>query len=105
MCYIFIFIFNGFIISYLFKEIFHGAYWANAVPSYIEDDKDYVAGLRKSVKKVIKERQTKKDKFHVGLGNKFKAFFKDKALVTDLQSVTQVRWGFCSKQKGTRKNY
>tara|TARA_Y100000031_G_C7860302_1_gene221621 strand:+ start:167 stop:466 length:300 start_codon:yes stop_codon:yes gene_type:complete len=72
---------------------------------YIEDDKDYVAGLRKSVKKVIKERQTKKDKLHVGLGNKFKAFFKDKALVTDLQSVTQVRWGFCSKQKGTRKNY
>lgn len=61
-------------------NIFHSAYWANAVPSHLEDEDAYVSKLKKCVSKVIKERKDKGEDFHVGLGGKFKAFFKNRGL-------------------------
>jgi hypothetical protein len=56
------------------------AYWANAVPSHIEDDAGYVAKLADRVEEVIQQRREQKDDFHVGLGDQFGAFFKNKGL-------------------------
>ena len=66
-------------------EVFMSAYWANATPHHIEDDRDYVAKLSLQVGRVIKERKKTKDEFHVGLDEKFSAFFKDRGL--DLVSL------------------
>lgn len=69
-------------------DIFRSAYWANAIPSHIEDDQTYVKKLKRCVRKVIQERQDKKNKFHVGLGRKFKSFFTNKAIdVLDIFST------------------
>ncbi|MBC8871961.1 MAG: hypothetical protein H8E44_21230 [Planctomycetes bacterium] len=52
------------------------AYWANATPHHIEDDRAYVKKLGIQVDNVIAERKTHKDGFHVGLGEKLGGFFK-----------------------------
>jgi hypothetical protein len=62
------------------RDVLRHAYWANAVPHHIEDDRGYVNKLRGQVDEVIKERQTLKRGFHVGAGPKVKAFFKSRAL-------------------------
>lgn len=59
-------------------QVFVSAYWANATPHHIEDDKPYVRKLEKQVDKVIDERRKVKSKFHVGLGEKVDSFFKDR---------------------------
>ena len=59
-------------------SVFVSAYWANATPHHIEDDKAYVNKLRIQVDKVIDERRKVKDKFHVGRSEKVGAFFKDR---------------------------
>lgn len=60
--------------------IFSHAYWANEIPAHIEDEKEYVEKLEKRVDEVIAERKKHKDGFHTSFGEKFKSFFKDKAL-------------------------
>ena len=59
-------------------QVFVSAYWANATPYHIEDDKSYVNKLTKQVEKVIAERRKVKNKFHVGVGEKVDSFFKDR---------------------------
>lgn len=61
-------------------DTFRSAYWANAVPSHIEDDQAYVTELKDCVNKVIQERKDKKDAFHVGLGAQFRSFFTNRAV-------------------------
>lgn len=61
-------------------DVLRHAYWANAVPHHIEDDRGYVNKLRAQVDKVIDERRRLKRGFHVGAGAKVKAFFKSRAL-------------------------
>ncbi len=62
------------------EEIFSSAYWANAIPSHVEDDASYVIALEKQVDEVIKERQELKEDFHVGVSEKIGDFFKDRGL-------------------------
>ncbi|MEE8576355.1 MAG: hypothetical protein V3T31_03790 [candidate division Zixibacteria bacterium] len=61
-------------------DLFKSAYWANATPHHLEDDQQYVAGLRVQVDKVIADRKRLKNNFHVGTKDKLKDFFVDKAL-------------------------
>lgn len=61
-------------------DIFRMVYWANDIPSHLEDEPAYVGKLDAAVDAVIEERKDKGDGFHVGLGDKFKAFFKDIAI-------------------------
>lgn len=69
-------------------DVFRTVYWANEVPTHLEDDPDYVKSLQKSVSKVVAERKQQKGDFHVGLGDKFKTFFKDRGLdVVDIFST------------------
>lgn len=69
------------------NDIFRTVYWANEVPTHLEDDPDHVKSLQKKVNTVIAERK-KQDDFHVGLGSKFKAFFKNRGLdVVDIFST------------------
>ena len=56
------------------------AYWANAIPNHIEDDDEYVDGLKIQVDKVIEERKRIEGEFHVGFGSKVKSFFQDRGL-------------------------
>jgi hypothetical protein len=49
-------------------NIFKSAYWANAIPDHIEDTDDYVAGLKKSVTKVIGVRKKEKNQLHIKSG-------------------------------------
>jgi hypothetical protein len=68
-------------------NVFESAYWANAVPSHIEDDSNYVNKLGTCVNNTILERKEKAEGFHVGLGAKFKSFFKSRAIdVVDIFS-------------------
>lgn len=59
-------------------QVFVSAYWANATPHHIEDDKTYITKLGQQVDKVIDERRKIKDKFHVGRLEQVGAFFKDR---------------------------
>ena len=59
-------------------QVFNSAYWANATPHHIEDDRAYVNKLQIQVDRVIEERRKIKSKFHVGVGDKVNAFFKDR---------------------------
>ena len=61
-------------------EVFVSAYWADAVPHHIPDDADYCRRLRRQIEKVIAERRAVKDNFHVGIGERFSGFFKDRGL-------------------------
>jgi hypothetical protein len=61
-------------------DVMRHAYWANAIPHHIEDDRAYVNKLSTQVDKVIAERQKLKKGFHVGTGAKLKSFFKSRAI-------------------------
>jgi len=61
-------------------QVFETAYWADAVPHHIPDDAAYCKKLAVQVDKVIAERREIKDRFHVGMGEKFGSFFKDRGL-------------------------
>ena len=61
-------------------EVFESAYWADCIPHHIPDDAAYYRKLRKQVDKVIAERQSIRDRFHVGLGERVGSFFKDRGL-------------------------
>ena len=61
-------------------KIFQTAYWANATPHHIEDDKEYVEKLKHQVKKAIDDRKDKGDDFHVGIGDKIGDFFASRGL-------------------------
>lgn len=62
------------------EDVFQSGYWANHIPHHIEDDRPYVKKLQAQVKLTCSERTRKKDNFHVGLGDRFSAFFKSKGL-------------------------
>jgi hypothetical protein len=61
-------------------QLFESAYWADAVPHHIPDDRAYCKKLEAQVDKVIAERRETKDSFHVGAGEKLGSFFKDRGL-------------------------
>ncbi len=61
-------------------QVFESAYWANFIPHHIPDDASYSKKLSKQVKKVIDERRSIKDRFHVGTSEKLGGFFKDRGL-------------------------
>ena len=61
-------------------DVFESAYWADSVPHHIPDDKAYCNKLKLQVQKVIDERKTIKDKFHVGRGEAIAGFFQDRGL-------------------------
>jgi hypothetical protein len=61
-------------------RVLRSGYWANEIPHHIEDDRSYVKKLETQVKLTCSERARKKDGFHVGLGDRFTAFFKSKGL-------------------------
>ncbi|MFT7670156.1 MAG: hypothetical protein ACI8X5_002863 [Planctomycetota bacterium] len=56
------------------------AYWADATPHHIPDEKRYTTKLSAQVDKVIAERKKAKERFHVGRGERFASFFKSRAL-------------------------
>lgn len=62
------------------QNIFRSAYWADATPHHIADDKWYVKNLRVQVEKVIKERKKIKEQFHVGMAERVGDFFKDRGI-------------------------
>ena len=61
-------------------QVFESAYWANVVPHHIPDDAAYVRKLRERIDRVIDERRSIKQRFHVGAGEKVGSFFKDRGL-------------------------
>lgn len=61
-------------------DVFKSGYWANHIPHHIEDDRTYVKKLDAQVKLTCSERTRKKNKFHVGTGERIGAFFKSKGL-------------------------
>src|SRR3954468_15555517 len=61
-------------------HLFRSGYWADAVPHHVADDEDYCGKLKARVHDVIEERKSAKDRFHVGQGRSFGAFFRDKGL-------------------------
>ena len=61
-------------------DLFESAYWADAVPHHVPDDRAYCKKLRVQVDKVIAERRAIRDRFHVGPGEKAASFFKDRGL-------------------------
>lgn len=61
-------------------DIFESAYWANFIPHHIPDDATYSRKLAEQVERVIEERRSIKDRFHVGLGEKLAGFFQDRGL-------------------------
>ena len=61
-------------------QIFESAYWANFVPHHIPDHAAYSKKLGQQVDKVIAERRSIKDRFHVGLGEQLGSFFQDRGL-------------------------
>ncbi len=68
-------------------DLIQSAYWANEIPSHIEDDQVYVTGLNQKVDDVIAEREKISDEFHVGVGDKIGTFFKKRGLdIVDLLS-------------------
>ena len=81
-------------------QIFVSAYWANATPHHIEDDKPYVTKLIKQVDKVIDERRKIKDQFHVGRFEKVGAFFKDRG-----QDVVKLLAGALSVKDDVMKSF
>ncbi len=62
------------------SSLFESAYWANVVPHHIPDDANYLRKLSVQVDKVIAERRAIRDRFHVGMGERVGAFFKDRGL-------------------------
>ncbi len=62
------------------EGLFASAYWADATPHHIADDKKYVDKLVTQVDKVIEERTRVKDGFYAGTAEKFNDFFKDRGL-------------------------
>ena len=56
------------------------AYWANAIPHHIPDDRGYVRKLEVQVDKAIAARRKVGERFHVSRGDKLGAFFKSRAL-------------------------
>jgi len=81
-------------------DVFATTYWANATPHHIEDDAGYVKKLGVQVGKVIAERRKISKKFHVGTGEKFGAFFKDRGL-----DVVKVMAGALSVKDDVMKTY
>ncbi|ROR35044.1 hypothetical protein [Inmirania thermothiophila] len=62
------------------EALFETVYWANAVPSHLEDPPEAVAALRRAVDRVIRERRRRGGDFHIRPGARFKAFVKDRAV-------------------------
>jgi len=60
-------------------ELLTHAYWANATPHHIQDDRGYVKKLGVQVDNVIAERKKHKESFHVGRGEVVSGFFKRRA--------------------------
>ena len=59
---------------------FVSAYWADVVPHHIPDDAAYCRKLQRQVDRVIAERRSIKDRFHVGAGEKVGSFFQDRGI-------------------------
>jgi hypothetical protein len=64
----------------LHPEVFVSAYWADVVPHHIPDDAAYCRKLRIQVDRVIAERRTIRDHFHVGMGERVGSFFQDRGV-------------------------
>ena len=60
--------------------VFVSAYWADVVPHHIPDDAAYCRKLERQVERVIVERRSIKDRFHVGTGEKVGSFFQDRGI-------------------------
>jgi hypothetical protein len=59
-------------------ETIQSAYWADCVPHHIPDDDNYCSLLQERVCDIIAERKEVGSAFHVGVGERVGAFFKNR---------------------------